>query len=386
MGKAFSHRERVRAALAHREPDRIPIDFCSTACTAIVKQGYERLREHLNIEGGGEIIHRMQQVVDVGEKIKERFDVDFRGIHLGKPEKGGDVELGKNRYKDQWGVIRIKPPGSYYYDMETCPLSGEITVSDVLKFAWPDPEDPGFVMGVKEEAENLHQQNEYALVLNLGASFVHISQYMRGFQDWYIDCALNHKILETLFDAILDINLAICEKVLRLVGDRVDVVYTADDLGTQKGPQISPNLFRKLFTPRYKRYFTRIHDLTPAKVLFHTCGSVLLLLDDLIDAGMDILNPVQVSAAHMDTKALKERYGSLISFWGAIDTQRVLPLGRAEEVKAEVRGRIDDLAPGGGYVLTAVHNIQPDVPPENLVTMYDYAVEYGRYDGKSKCY
>jgi len=173
--------------------------------------------------------------------------------------------------------------------------------------------------------------------------------------------------------------LAICENALRPVGKQVDVIFTADDLGTQEGPQFSPELFRKLFKPRFKRYFTLMHDLSSARIVFHTCGSVWLFLDDLVDAGIDILNPIQVTAANMDTLKLKERYGNSLSFWGGIDTQRVLPRGSIKDVEAEARRRIEDLSRNGGYVVAATHNIQPDVPSENIVTMYDFARKYGRY-------
>jgi uroporphyrinogen decarboxylase len=381
MSRSMTHRERVIAALEHREPDRVPIDLCSTTNSAIVKQGYNSLRSYLGL--GSEkpdLMHRMMQVVDVGEDIKKRLDVDFRGVLLGKPNKGGELELAEDRYQDEWGVVRFKAPEGYYFELQTVPLAGEITIQDIVNFPWPDPHDPGRTRGLKEKVKSLRRETEYAIALNLNPPFVHISQYMRGFMDWYIDCACNEKLLGVLFDAILEINMAITRDALRLVGDQVDVVMVADDLGTQDRLQVSPELFRRIFKPRFKRYFDIIHELSSAKVAFHTCGSVWLLIDDLIDAGIDILNPVQVSAANMDTARLKKQFGKNLSYWGAIDTQFVLPQGNVDDVKAEVRRRIDDLAKGGGYILGAVHNIQPDVPPENIVTMFDYAREYGRYD------
>ncbi len=375
----MTHRERVLAALAHREPDRVPIDFCSNTVTAIHMEGYKNLRQYLGMGGEPELMHRWQQIVDVGEEIKRRFEIDFRGVFLGKGDRRVNIELGEGCYKDKWGVVRTKPPSSYYYDLEKSPLAGEITVGDIARHPWPDPDDPGLTRGLKERVERMRRETDYAIVLNLPSAFVQTSQYLRGFHDWFDDCAISHKLLEALFDAILEVNLAICENALRLVGNQVDVIYTADDLGTQEGPQFSPELFLKLFKPRFKRYFRLMHDLSPAKILFHTCGSVWLFLDDLVDAGIDILNPVQVTAAHMNTSRLKERYGHALSFWGAIDTQRVLPRGTVEDVNAEVRRRIGDLADDGGYVVAAVHNLQPDVPPENILAMYDFAREYGRY-------
>ena len=150
-------------------------------------------------------------------------------------------------------------------------------------------------------------------------------------------------------------------------------------LADQRGPMISPELYRRFIKPRHRRYFDAIRARTSAKILFHTCGAVTRLLPDLIDIGVDFLNPVQVSAAHMDTAVLKREYGNKIGFWGAIDTSRVLPMGTVEQVRAEVGKRIHDLAPGGGYVLAAVHNIQPDVPPQNILAMFDACIELGSY-------
>ena len=376
--QTMTHRERVRAALDHREPDRVPLDLCSTRDSAIVINACRNFYNYVGVIGEPKLLDRMMQVVDVDEEIKKRFDIDFRGVFLGAPDKGGDIELGEGRYKDEWGVVRVKPPGSYYYDLEICPLSGEISIHDIIHYPWPDPDDSGRTKGLESAVNKLYQETDYAIVLNLVAPFVHISQYLRGFEDWFIDCVVGHKTLCALFDAILEVNMGICQNALKNCKG-IDVVMLADDLGTQNGPMVSPEVFRKIFKSRFKRIFTLIHDLTSANVLFHTCGAVSMLLGDLIDAGIDILHPVQVSAVGMDTSVLKKRYGNLITFWGAIDTQSVLPYGNTEMVKEEVRKRINDLSPGGGYILGAVHNLQPDVDPKNIITMYDYAREFGRY-------
>ena len=378
----MKHRERVIKSLNHEEPDRIPIDFGSTRVTSIVKEGYQKLRSYLGKKDKYKVkfLGKAPQVVEVEEDILKQFDVDLRGISLGKPDKGGDIELDKNTYKDEWGVVRTKPGGSFYYELkEKAPLAGKITASDIINYNWPDPQDPGRTRGLKQKVKQIRKEAEYAIILDLRGPFVHTSQYLRGFEDWYIDCALNPKILGTLFDAILDVQLAICKDVLRKVGNTVDIIRTGDDLAAQNGLLISPESFRKLIKPRLKKFFQCIHEHSKAKVFFHTCGSVQAILKDLVEIGVDILNPVQVSAVNMDTKQLKKQYGDCLTFWGAIDTQRVLPYGNINEVREEVKHRIADLAPGGGYILCAVHNIQPDVPPENIVAMYDYAKKFGVY-------
>jgi uroporphyrinogen decarboxylase len=199
---------------------------------------------------------------------------------------------------------------------------------------------------------------------------------LRGFEDWFMDFARDRRLLGALFDAVLEVSLAICEEQLREVGGKVDVVLTADDLGIQRGLMISPEAYREMIKPRHARYFQLIHDMSPAKVLFHVCGSVVDILDDLVDIGVDVLHPVQVTARGMDPKELKRKWGDKLAFWGAIDTQRVLCRGSVEEVRAEVTQRIEELGRGGGYVLGAVHNIQPDVSVENVLAMYRHAREY----------
>lgn len=371
----MTHRERVLAALNHQEVDRVPVDLGATRDSSIVKQEYLRLKEYLGINGNRPIrlLNRMMQVVEPEEEVLEYFDVDLRGVGPGPPEKGGDKELGENRYQDEWGVVRVKPPGSFYYDLVDSPLSGPLASSDIMNYGWPDPHDPGRIKGLREKVERLRGSTDYAIVLSLPSPFVHISQYIRGFEDWFIDSVANPRLLGMLCDAILDVTLAMCGDALKEVGELVDIVFCADDLGMQNGPIVSPEIYRRLFKMRHKRYLQFVHDHTSAKLAFHTCGSVWDLLDDLIEIGVEVLNPIQVAAAKMDTIQLKKRYGKHLSFWGAIDTQHILPHGAKEDVEREVKRRIGHLARGGGYILSAVHNIQPDVPPSNIVTMYEWA-------------
>jgi uroporphyrinogen decarboxylase len=214
------------------------------------------------------------------------------------------------------------------------------------------------------------------VVLNVPSAFVHASQYLRGFEDWFVDLAADTRLACALFDAVLDINLGVCRAILREVGRDVDVVVASDDLGLQGGLMISPDTYRSLLKPRHERYFRQIHEMSSARLFFHSCGSVVDIIDDLVDIGVEVLNPVQVSAAGMDPAQLKKRFGARLSFWGAVDTQRVLPFGTADEVRAEVERRVEVLGRDGGYVLAAVHNIQPDVPVDNVLAMYSHARLY----------
>jgi len=200
---------------------------------------------------------------------------------------------------------------------------------------------------------------------------------LRGFEDWYMDCAGNVKLLETLFDKVLEINMVIAEKILKQAAKHVDIIKMADDIGMQTGLQVSPDFFRKFIKPRFKKYTDLIRRFAPDTIIhIHSCGSIEAILKDFIEIGINVINPVQVSAKNMDPKTLKSKYGNDLSFWGAIDTQSVLNRMNEAEVKKEVEKTIDILGEGGGYILSAVHNIQPDVPPENIVAMFEHAKKY----------
>ena len=375
----FTPRERVRLALDHREPDRVPLDLGSTGNTGITAIAYQKLLSYLGVEAEVVVWDRMQQLALPDERVLLRLGIDTRGLWLGGPEKRPDRFLDGDSYEDEWGVVRSRPPGGFYYDLVRSPLSGDITANDIRAFPWPDPEDPGRFRGVGEKARRIREQTHFALVVHAAAGFITRSQYLRGFEDWFMDVIAQPDLVGMILDRTLEWQMAIVARLLREIGQYADVVMLGDDIGAQGGPLVSPAAYRKVLKPRQAKLFALVHELSSAKLLYHTCGSVIDLLDDLVEIGVDVLNPVQVSAARMDTAELKRRFGDRLSFWGAIDTQRVMPLGTAEEVRAETRKRLADLAPGGGYVVDTVHNIQADVPPENIVAMYEEAARVGHY-------
>jgi uroporphyrinogen decarboxylase len=380
MTSGMTHRERVLKALCHEEPDRIPIDLGSTRCTSIHLVEYQHLKKHFDIQTEDSIIDKMMQPVKVDERILEALDVDTRGVWLGEPERSGDAQLSPTLWRDEWGVLREQPAGSYYYDLVGSPLSGDITLQGIVSFPWPDPHDPGRTRGLRERVLALRQSTDCAIVLNTTSIVIHVPQYLRGFEDWFMDLASDPKLAGALMDAVLDVHLAIASDALDQVGDLVDIVYASDDIGHQNGPSMSPDTYRKLLKPRHKRFFDLIKSKSNAKILFHTCGSIYSVLGELIDVGVDAVNPVQVTAKDMgDTARLKREFGDELTFWGGVDSHRVLPFGTPEDVRREVAQRIRDLAPGGGYVLDSVHNIQPGVPVENILTMFEYGKEVGHY-------
>ena len=376
---SLSHRERVIKALSHQEPDRVPFDLGSTPNSSIHVLGYQKLKAYFGIEAEDTIIHRMMQTVAVHEPVLQALDIDLRYAGPGAPDSKPDIPVGEDGYQDEWGVIRRKPPSSLYYDLAKSPLAGPITVQDIVNFPVPDPTDPGYTRGLRERLLYYRENTDYAIALRLPSAFVHTTQYLRGFEDWFMDLAADKKLAGALFDAVTEQSSALAEEILKVGGDLVDVVAFSDDMGFQNGPMVSPELYRQLFKPRHQKFFDTVKKYTSAFVHFHCCGSIYKLLPDLIELGVDVIHPVQVAAKDMDSSILAPEFGDRLSFWGGIDTQKVLPTGTTEEVKAEVRQRIRDFAPGGGYILGAVHDIQPDVPVENIIAMYEAGKEYGRY-------
>lgn len=368
----MTHRERVLAALEFREPDRVPIDLGTARFTTMVKGAYDRLRAHLGFGDPGAIVDRMQQLVAIDERILERLDADLRAFSQGAFDRSSEADLADGRYRDEWGVIRRQPSGCHYYELDVSPLAGEIDAGTIARYPWPDPTDPGITRGLRETALRLRATG-YAVMYNARFNLVHTTQYLRGFEDWFYDLAGNHDLFCALFDAVAEVLFELNHRTLAEVGDLIDVVAFGDDIGQQDREICSLALYRKLLRPYQERTVETIRAHSNAKIMYHTCGSVYRYIPDFIDIGINALNPVQVRARNMDPVTLKREFGGRIAFWGGIDTQRILPHGTPQEVCAEVRRMFEIMGPGGGYIVASVHNIQPDVPPENIIAMFDAA-------------
>lgn len=376
---AMGHRERVLKTLNHEEPDRIPFDLGGTSNSSIHIAKYQELKAHFGIEKVDVIANKYLQSVVVDEEILQALDIDFRHLAMGTPDAQVEFDVGNGDYKDEFGVTRRMPEGSLYYDVVDFPLAGNISISDIVNYPWPDPTDPGLTRGLRDRALALRENTDCAIALKVPAPFVHSTQFLRGFEDWFMDLAGDPKMATALFEANVEVTAEQARRLLVEVGDIVDIVAMGDDLGFQNGPMVSPDTYRRLLKPHHKKYFDTLKAGTDAHIHFHSCGSINLLLDDLIEIGVSAINPVQVAADNMDSASLVAEFGDRVTFWGAIDTQEVMPTGTPEDVRAEVKKRISDFAPGGGYVLSAVHNIQPDVPLENILAMYDAGREFGNY-------
>ena len=373
----MTHRERILAALNHRQPDRVPLDLGATRSTSIVVQAYERLNRHLGSTESPRIFSKWLNIAHPSQAMLQRFDIDTRSLGQGPPDNWQDIVFADGSYQDEWGVVRSRPAGCLYYDLTKSPFAGEASVADLDRHPWPDPHDPGRCRGLKEEARRLRQETDYAIALNMPGGVVTQAQFLRGFEDWFADLIADPTFYHALLERITDLWIEMAKDELDAAGDCADFCFFGDDVAFQDGPMMSMELYRKMVKPYHARVFSYLKSRSSAKILYHTCGSVAHLIPDLIELGVDALNPIQVSAKGMDTKTLKREFGKDICFWGGIDTQRVLPFGSVQDVQVEVRRRVEDLGPDG-YCVCAVHNLQADVSPENICAMYDAAREYGQ--------
>lgn len=375
---SMSHRDRVRKALNHEETDRVPIDLGGGPATQIHPTAYSNLLAHLGLEEENlPVSHRGEgQVVAPSEKLLQYFDIDVRGCYTAEPDSSQGRSIDASSYIDEWGVKWEKSDVLHPYINVLGPLQhiSEPVPADLDSIQWPVPDDPGRVRGLRERVSAIRNQTDYAIVLNLPNSSFALSQRVRGFVETLEDLLLNEAFAEALQERITDVICGIAVLALGEVGDLIDGVSFGDDMGVQNQSYFSTDLYRKMVKPHHARFVETLHKHTDAKVIMHSDGSVRELIPDFIDHGVDVLNPVQVSATGMEPEQLNRDFGMDLGFWGGIDTQHVLPFGTADDVADAVRGRRKDLGKGGGYVQASVHNLQEEVPPENIVAMFETAL------------
>jgi uroporphyrinogen decarboxylase len=372
----MSSRERVLAALNHQEPDRVPIDFGGTTATSIVIPAYEKLKSHLGLSHATKLRAARAQTVIPDDSVLDHFDIDTRALVLGNfsmaQARGGETDA----FIDAWGTTWKKAPDGHFINVDGPFQKSDPKAKTLESHVWPDPDDPSLYQRLREESDYLRKTTHRALILNLPLGVVHQCQFMRGFAEWLMDLVVNPEFAERMMDIVAEIWIRIAENALEAVGENVDVVEWGDDVAMQEALLFSPNTYRTQIKPHHQKMMNAIKSRTDAKVLYHSCGAVAPLLDDLIEIGIDALNPVQVSAKGMDPTILKEQFGNRITFWGGIDTHRILPQGSTTEVREEVERISRELGKGGGYILASVHNIQADVPTENIVAMLEAGKRY----------
>ncbi len=374
-------KERVLAALNHEEADRVPCDLGGWVTTISVIT-YNRLLRHLGIDREAPFFDWLRQTADPDEDVLERLGVDTRYVHIGKPHawKFAPERRGDDFYAvDEWGCGFVKTPSTLYYNLVDSPLR-EATVGDLGRYPWPNPRDPGYLEGVVEKAKRLAEDGKYAVI----GDFAWETWYERawklvGMERFYMDMAVNPEFIHALLDRTLGLHLEFLNSILSACGRYLDVVIQGGDLAGQQSTLMSPAHYQEFIKPRQKRVVDFIRSRTKAKIFWHCCGAASTLIPRFIDLGIDILNPVQVRAAGMEAAGLKARFGRDIVFWGGVDSQQVLPSGSTGDVEREVRDLIRAMAPGGGLVVSAVHNIQADVPVENVLSLFDSVNRWGRY-------
>jgi uroporphyrinogen decarboxylase len=384
--ETMTSRQRVLKSLNHEIPDRVPIDLGGFQ-TGIHRIAYEQLINHLGIEDEITIMDPVQQLAKPCEELLRRFHVDTRYVTAHGPdgfdgairqdERGGRLW---HDLTDEFGVVwSMRDDQRLYMDISHHPLAGA-TVNELEDYPFPDGVDRTRFTGVRDAAIKMRSETPYAISTGIGGVVYEYCWYMRGLEQWFIDMIENPAFCEALLERTLKFWTDYYSGFMGEVGDVVDIVMIGDDLAGQSGPLFSPEFYRRYVKPRQKQLVGHIKSLTNARIWYHTCGSCTEYIPDLIDNGVDILNPVQIGAGSMDGRALKKQYGDKLTFWGGgIDAQHVLPFAEPGEIRRHVRNNIEIFKPDGGYVFNNVHNIQAGISPENIIALFDAAYEYGFY-------
>ncbi len=386
MKERMTSRERVITALNHQEPDRVPIDLGGFQ-TGIHKRAYQQLLNHLGITEDIQILDPVQQLVKPSEEILQRFHVDIRYVCAKAPDSFNGSIIKNQRegrlwhdLKDEFGVVWSMPDDQQLYmDISRHPLANA-TARDIKNYPFPKGNDPTRFAGLRQQVLKMRNETPYAISTGIGGVVYEYCWYMRGLERWFMDMVENPHFCEALLDQTLKFWMDYYTGFMKEIGDLVDIVMIGDDLAGQYGPLFMPDFYRRIVKPRQKALVQHIKLLTKAKIWYHTCGGCRVYIPDLIDNGIDILNPIQTSAVDMEPESLKREFGDKLVLWGGgIDSQHILPFAKPQEVKEEVRKNLEIFKPGGGYVFNNIHNIQAGVPVENIVAMYEAAYEYGFY-------
>ena len=417
----MNSRDRVLRSLSHQEPDRVPIDVGATGSSSLSAIAYAALRRELVLQDEVPYVPTpalfdiWQQLASIDSTVLDRLHGDARPVNrlhhnwwlpslrldqwkLGQLTDGtpalvplafSPIRNGKfYELHNQAGELVAKRGATgLYYDHVGIyhPLQearNPKELATLYRKVFPGAstvgeEDAAFVSSL---ARKLRDTTEHALVLQFGASAYEFGQYTRGYKQWFLDIGQDKRkgMASCLTQLVQESALSRLQVLLELLGDAIDIVTFVDDLGTQTGPQISPETYRQLIKPVHQAWWSYVHESSQCRVFLHSCGSIFDLLPDMIDAGVDIINPVHINAHDMEPQRLKRELGKQIVFWGGgCDTQHILPFGTPAEVEREVKSKIDAFAPGGGFVFATVHNVQPDIPPGRVLQVFDTAYEYG---------
>lgn len=371
-------RQRFQAAVNHQQPDRPPIDY-GKHIGSFHKSVYAPLRDYLGLPPGEpRILDRMAQNMVLEEDLLQLLGIDFRWVvpnWVGVRDREIDGELG---YLDMWHTPHKYTEVGDYYAIAGQPLgSPELSQSDLEGFAWPDPDHPGMFIGLEEQARSWYTETDYVVGADgIKVGVLQTAAQLRGYDKLFMDFALNPSLADALLEKITSLICEMYVNYMKVVGPYVQVVVITDDQGTQKSLMISPTMFRRFIKPNLKRVIDVIKSNTRGKVLMHCDGAIRPIIPDLIDIGVDILNPIQTVVKGLeDTHSLKVEFGKQICFHGAVDIQQFLPNATPVTVRQEVLRRSRDLGEGGGFILAPCHNINRDTPLENIAALFDAGKE-----------
>ena len=382
----MSSRERVLTAINHEQPDRVPLVIGVSNATGIKMTPYQGIKELIGVQAPNSYIYDWPELgtAEIDEDTMLRLRSDVRGVLDLEPEKTREWNRDRDPhsdYVDSWGSGQIEiMPDDWFPSVHPIPRAEKLEDLDAYQ-GWPDMSDPTRIAHVGDRARRLAEKNQYAILATPWLLFPFERAYaMQGMEAFLLNMITNREFARALLEKIAEYCKQLMGPFLQELGDNVDIIKIGDDLGTQSSLIISPDMYREILKPVHADFISFIKSRTKAKILFHSDGDVVPLIEDFIEMGIDILNPVQTSAGSMsDLPSLKKRFGDNIVFCGAIDTHRVLPFGSVEEVRQEVRRVMQILGPGGGCMIGAVHTVMNDVPPENVLAMVDAVEEYGRY-------
>lgn len=379
---SMTSRERVLAAINHRESDRVPIILGTSNTTGMKGNVYRNLKKYLGIEAGDRYIYDWPELGTalLDEQTLQRLHSDARGVLDLYPSwvyERNQSRPPHDPFIDDWGTGQKEvQPGLWYPGIH--PMAGATTIEEIEAYPWPDMDDPSRVAHVREQARNLAESNQYAIIGTPWLLFpFERAHAMQGLDVFLYNMAANPEFAKALLEKIAELCKILMGHFLDEIGDNIDIIKIGDDLGTQESLMISPRMYRQLLKPIHADFISFIKSKTKAKVFFHTDGDVFNLIDDFVEIGVDILNPIQTSAGKMSNlEALKERWGDQLVFCGAVDTHHILPFGTPQEVRDEVQRVLKIMAPGGGYMLSSVHTIMDEVPPENIMGMVEAVLEF----------
>ena len=413
----MTSRERVLRTISHQEPDNVPVDLGGMRSTSITAIAYSNLKKHLGITSGHTYVYDVVQqlaqpeqvildfaesdVVDLGRAFLDE-EKDWKDFTLPDgsqakipyyvnftPHEGG--WLAKS---EDGTAIGTMPKGAFYLNQIFFPLKdwdgedlavigklpelmNKVTWAAYPTAPWHKPLTPEHLAEIRRRAKHLCQTTDYAIMAGFGGNLLEWGQYLCSFDQFLVEILDNRKKVEAILDRLVEMHLENLEKFLDAIEGYVQIIQMGDDLGTQLGTMISPEVYRRVFKPRHRLIYEAVRKRNGIHLFLHSCGSIVDILPDLIEIGVEIINPVQTSARGMEPERLKREFGKDITFWGGgCDTQNVLPNQTEKEIEEHIRRRLEIFKPGGGFVFTQIHNIMPNVPPQNIVAMYDAVKKY----------